>query len=691
MIRAFIALLLLLSQVASAGSYWTLPDELRGVMTINQPTDTNVDIYLKENGTTKWNIRNFYTGDDFVLLPNSGTDVLRLSQLGEFTVRNFDGSSDSTAFNVSQSNVNLNRDTVVLTGKTLKITDVTASRALTTSASSVVTASSTTATQLGYLSGATGTTGTTTTNLVFSASPTFTTQITTPQIAFPSAGVLTKTGTGTLTLASGADSSTITKSGTGGLTLATGANAVSLTWGAASTLTMPTGTVTVASLSNKISDFASSTSAELAGKISDETGSGALVFGTSPTFTTSISTPKVVFPSAGELTKTGTGTLTLASGADSSTLTKTGTGNLTLTSGANNYTLTVPATGTVALLGTAQTFTAAQTFRAANAIRSEAASTQDAVVIAGRAGGTNSYAVTITPTTLSASRTLTLANGNTTLVTGTMAPTASPTFTTQIIAPIVYGSSSASGSLTLDSTSNATKGDIYFGASGALGSVSNAGAWTWGGATNSPYNSFHTTNKSIFTSTPGAVADSNGALFIGANHYAAAGWQPTRITNLGGVALLINPRTSDTEAAFTVRMNKKADAADTASIDVASATQAGAWTIGPSGVNNTHTVHGKLSTTTTSTSCATGTNTAVLTLSGLNDGFYFVSTSVTGYNSSQVGYVGILAKLPSTSEWTLTNLKTGSAITVTENDASLIVNQTTGVTVTVNLSVLRFG
>lgn len=72
-------------------------------------------------------------------------------------------------------------------------------------------------------------------------------------------------------------------------------------------------------------------------------------------------------------------------------------------------TLTLPdATDTVAVVGTAQTFTAAQTFRAANAIRSEAASTQDAVVIAGRAGGTSSYAVTLTPATLSASRTLTL-------------------------------------------------------------------------------------------------------------------------------------------------------------------------------------------------------------------------------------------------------------------------------------------
>lgn len=60
------------------------------------------------------------------------------------------------------------------------------------------------------------------------------------------------------------------------------------------------------------------------------------------------------------------------------------------------------------LLNTAQIFTATQTFRAANAVRSEAASTQDAVVIAGRAGGSNSYAVTLTPATLSGNRTLTL-------------------------------------------------------------------------------------------------------------------------------------------------------------------------------------------------------------------------------------------------------------------------------------------
>lgn len=81
-----------------------------------------------------------------------------------------------------------------------------------------------------------------------------------------------------------------------------------------------------------------------------------------------------------------------------------------------NRTLTLPnVTDTVATIGTAQTFTAAQTFRAANAIRSEAASTQDAVVVAGRAGGTSSYAVTLTPATLSSSTTLTLPNATDTV------------------------------------------------------------------------------------------------------------------------------------------------------------------------------------------------------------------------------------------------------------------------------------
>jgi hypothetical protein len=53
----------------------------------------------------------------------------------------------------------------------------------------------------------------------------------------------------------------------------------------------------------------------------------------------------------------------------------------------------------------------------------ENASGQDSIIISGRSGGVNNYAVTITPTTLTGNRTLTLADGDTILVSGTMVPT----------------------------------------------------------------------------------------------------------------------------------------------------------------------------------------------------------------------------------------------------------------------------
>lgn len=52
------------------------------------------------------------------------------------------------------------------------------------------------------------------------------------------------------------------------------------------TITLPASTGTVALTANKLSDFAATTSTELLGIISDETGSGLLVFGTSPVLTT---------------------------------------------------------------------------------------------------------------------------------------------------------------------------------------------------------------------------------------------------------------------------------------------------------------------------------------------------------------------------------------------------------------------
>ena len=84
----------------------------------------------------------------------------------------------------------------------------------------------------------------------------------------------------------------------------------------------------------------------------------------------------------------------------------TPSGGLTL-----SRTIRLPdANGTISLLDTTQTITGAQTFRNGAGIRVEAASTQDAIVIDGRSGGTSSYAATFIPTTLSANRTITVPN-----------------------------------------------------------------------------------------------------------------------------------------------------------------------------------------------------------------------------------------------------------------------------------------
>ncbi len=95
---------------------------------------------------------------------------------------------------------------------------------------------------------------------------------------------ITSPATGsTLTVADGKTltaSNTLTFSGTDGSTAAFGAGG------------------TVAYTSDKLSAFASTTSSELRGVISDETGTGSLVFGTSPTLTT----PNLGTPSAAVLT-----------------------------------------------------------------------------------------------------------------------------------------------------------------------------------------------------------------------------------------------------------------------------------------------------------------------------------------------------------------------------------------------------
>ncbi len=98
--------------------------------------------------------------------------------------------------------------------------------------------------------------------------------------------------------------------------------------------------------SNKLSIHSTTTSAELASVISDETGSGLLVFGTSPTFTTSIdgSSTFSAFPSSSILTLgpvgTGPSTINIATNIMATGLSKTiniGTGGTTGTTTNINF------------------------------------------------------------------------------------------------------------------------------------------------------------------------------------------------------------------------------------------------------------------------------------------------------------------------------------------------------------------
>jgi hypothetical protein len=142
---------------------------------------------------------------------------------------------------------------------------------------------------------------------------------------------LTRLTTG-FSAAGGTTSKTLTVSNT--LTL-TGTDSSSVAFGTGGT---------VAYTANKLSVFAATTSTELRGVISDETGSGALVFATSPSLTT---------PTLGVASATSINRVAITAPATSATLTiadgKTLTSSNTVTlSGTDGSTLTFGSGGTVA-------------------------------------------------------------------------------------------------------------------------------------------------------------------------------------------------------------------------------------------------------------------------------------------------------------------------------------------------------
>lgn len=146
---------------------------------------------------------------------------------------------------------------------------------------------------------------------------------TSPSLTTPSLGVATATSINALsftaasagfTIAGGTTSKTLTVSNT--LTF-TGTDSSSVAFGTGGTVAYQGGT---------LGQFAATTSSALAGVISDETGSGSLVFATSPTLVT----PVLGAATATSITGPTSSTFTIAAGAGNNniSLTPTGTGTV---------------------------------------------------------------------------------------------------------------------------------------------------------------------------------------------------------------------------------------------------------------------------------------------------------------------------------------------------------------------------
>jgi len=155
---------------------------------------------------------------------------------------------------------------------------------------------------------------------------------TSPTLTSPTLGAASATSINGLTITSSTGTLTVANSKT-----ATISNTLTFTGTDSSSVAFGTGG-TVAYTSNTLGDFGATTSAELAGVISDETGSGSLVFGTSPTFATSVDggSSFAAFASSDSLTVgysgTDASTTNISTGAAGSGNTKTvnvGTGGAT--------------------------------------------------------------------------------------------------------------------------------------------------------------------------------------------------------------------------------------------------------------------------------------------------------------------------------------------------------------------------
>jgi hypothetical protein len=312
-------------------------------------------------------------------------------------------------------------------------------------------------------SGGTGvTTSTGTTNAVLSNTPTLVT---------PVLGDATATTINKVTITQPSASATLTISNSKTLTVN---NSVTFTGTDNSTLTYGTGG-TVAYTENKLSAFAATTSAELAGNITDETGTGSLVFANTPTLVT---------PVLGDATATTINKVTISQPSTGATLTiadgKTFTVSNKLTfTGTDNSSASFGTGGTVAYTeNKLSAFAATTSAELADNITDETgtgslvfANTPTLVTpVLGVAAATSINKLTITaPTT---SSTLTVVDGSSLITSGAHSLTLTTTADTNVTFPTT-GTLVNSDVQTLSSLSSV--GTITTGTwSGLFGSVSGA-------------------------------------------------------------------------------------------------------------------------------------------------------------------------------------------------------------------------